>query len=233
MNKKYIIMSDEKQDITQNLSLRYNIIKTDVIEELLPFERRHADIQCLKINDTYFVLKEAVALREKLLALGLNVITTESDIGQKYPSNVLLNAVYMNEMLFCKADAVDRSVTKYCEENRIKLINVNQGYTKCSTAVLDDCFITADKGIFKAMTENGVEGLLIESGDIDLDGVDYGFIGGCCLFDDIGYGHLGFTGNIFKHKSYEKIEKFLCSRRKSFGCFTDKKLYDIGGFVII
>lgn len=223
-------MSDEKQDIYKCISENYNIIKTDIIEEFIPFEMRHADMQCLKIKDTYFVLKEAVKLQKKLLSLGLNVITTEKSVSSKYPDNVLLNAVYMNYMLFCKIDAIDSSVKKYCKENNIKLINVNQGYTKCSTAVLDDCFITADKGIFKAMTENGVEGLLIESGDIDLDGVDYGFIGGCSFFDN---NKLYVTGDIYKHKSIKEIENLLSKRRKSIICLSDNKLYDIGGFVIL
>ena len=60
MNKRYLIMSDEKPDITEALSHSYNIIKTDTIDALLPFERRHADMQCLRIRDTFFVLKEAV-----------------------------------------------------------------------------------------------------------------------------------------------------------------------------
>ena len=43
------------------------------------------------------------------------------------------------------------------------------------------------------MTQGGVEGLLIESGNIDLVGVNYGFIGGCCLCCN---DNVYFTGNI-------------------------------------
>ena len=230
MNKKYLIISDERSDIIEALSYRYNIIKTDTIDELLPFERRHADMQCLRIEDTFFVLKEAVNLQKKLRELGLKVITTEEDIADEYPQNVLLNAVYIKRKLFCKTDALAGVVKDYCKKHRIKLINVNQGYTKCSTAIFKDCFITADKGIYKAMTENGVEGLLIESGDIDLDGVDYGFIGGCSFYDK---NVASFTGDIKYHKSGEIISKFLTSKGISMEFMTDNKLYDIGGTIVI
>ena len=100
MSKKYIIMSDEKAYLRTALKDSYDIIKTDTISELLPFERRHADMQCLRINDTFFVLKEAVNLEKKLVSLCLKVITTEEDIQSKYPNNVILNAVYITIPLY-------------------------------------------------------------------------------------------------------------------------------------
>ncbi|MBR1731215.1 MAG: hypothetical protein IJ725_02135, partial [Ruminococcus sp.] len=93
-----------------------------------------------------------------------------------------------------------------------------------------DCFITADKGIYKAMTENRVEGLLIESGDIDLDGVDYGFIGGCSFFDN---NIVQFCGDYNKHKNADDIITFLCRRRISICGLSNNKLYDIGGAIVI
>lgn len=230
MSKKYIIMSDEKSDINECIQYSYNIIPTDNIKELLPFEQRHADMQCLRIEDTFFVLKEAVNLQNKLRSLGLNVITTKKNITSEYPKNVLLNAVYIKNMLFCKTDAIASVVKDYCKKHSIKIINVNQGYTKCSTAVFGNCFITADKGIFNTMTKNGVEGLLIESGDIDLDGVEYGFIGGCSFYDN---GIAQLSGDYKKHKSAKSITTFLCRRKISICRLSYNKLYDIGGFIVI
>lgn len=230
MNKKYIIMSDEKPDINKFISNSYNIIPTDTITELLPFERRHTDMQCLRIRDTFFVLKEAVNLQNKLRSIGLQVITTEEDIAAEYPKNVLLNAVYMNEALYCKVDSIADIVKNYCKEHRIKLINVNQGYTKCSTAILNECFITADKGIYKAMTENGEEGVLIESGDIELKGVDYGFIGGSSFYDN---STAYFSGDIKQHRSYNKINELLKKKSIRIKSLTDNRIYDIGGFIVI
>ena len=228
---KFIILSDEKPEINEYIkNLGFEIIESDNIEELLPFERHHTDIQCLKIIDTFFVLKEARKLKDKLLSLQLKTIETDEEIKSEYPQNILLNAVYMNNKLYCKADSVARAVKEYCENNNIEIINVNQGYTKCSTAIFGDCFITADKGIFDAMSENGEEGLLIDSGDIELNGVDYGFIGGCTLFYN---GRAYFTGDITQHKSYKSISEFLTDRNIEMVCISNNKLYDIGGFIEI
>ncbi len=228
MSKNYIIMSDENKDI--NRSIGSNIIPTDSLEDLLPFEKRHADIQCLKINDTFFVLKEAVNLQKRLSKFEKKVIITEENIANKYPKNILLNAVYIKGMLFCKTDALAGVVKDYCKNNKIKIINVNQGYTKCSTAVFNDYFITADRGIFNKMTENGVEGLLIKSGSIKLPGTDYGFIGGCSYYNN---GTLYFTGDIKKHPDSEKIETFIKKRKVNIRILTNEELYDIGGFILL
>lgn len=228
---KYIIMSDEMSDINQSIQkLGYNIVATDDIRCLLPFERQHADIQCLRINDTFFVLKEAKKLKDKLLSLQLRTVETDEEIIAEYPQNILLNAVYINKRLYCKENSVAKAVKKYCNSNNIQIVNVKQGYTKCSTAVFDDCFITADKGIFKAMRENGEEGLLIDSGDIELNGVDYGFIGGASFYDN---GTAYFTGDIKQHKSYKSIKDFLSERNIETVCLTNNRLYDTGGFIVI
>ncbi len=230
MNKK-IIMSDEKADMNNKIvQLGYEIIPTDKLSILHPFEQRHADMQSLLIKDSVFVLKEAENLISKLKRTKLNVIITQDNIQRDYPDNIALNAVYINNKLFGKVDSIDLKVKEYCLKNNIELINVNQGYTKCSTAIFGSCFITADKGIFDSMTESGEEGLLIQSGDIALDGVDYGFIGGCSFYDN---NTAYFTGDIKKHKSYNDIQRFLSNRKINIECLTNKKLYDIGGFIII
>ena len=228
---KYIVMSDEIPEINENVIRQgFKIIKTDYIHKLLPFERRHADMQCLRINDCFFVLKEAVNLRESLLNLGLKVIAIDEYIHSEYPQNVLLNAVYLNNKLYCRTDVLSANVKEYCKNNDIELINVKQGYTKCSVSLFNNCFITADKGIFEALSKNGEYGLFIESGDIELKGVDYGFIGGCVFY----YNKTAFfSGDISKHKSYRNIKDFLNINNINMVCLSREKLYDIGGFIVI
>ncbi|MBR2279608.1 MAG: hypothetical protein IJ903_01595 [Ruminococcus sp.] len=226
-----IIVSNENSLVVSSLNkLGFNPIFSEDISVLLPFERKHTDIQCLKINNTFFVLNSCKRLISELKKLGKEVIETEKSIKKDYPDNVLLNALFINNKLYCKASALDNSVKKYCEKNAIEIINVNQGYTKCSTALIDDCFITADKGIFKALTENGVEGLFINSGNILLPGTDYGFIGGCCFcYNDTVF----FTGDINSHTDSKIIKEFIYKKGLKIESLTDEDLYDIGGFVVV
>ena len=215
-----IIVSNENSLVVSSLNkLGFNPIFSENISALLPFERKHTDIQCL-----------CKRLISELKKLGKEVVETEKSIKKDYPDNVLLNALFINNKLYCKETALDNSVKKHCEKNGIEIINVNQGYTKCSTAVINDCFITADKGIFKALTENGVEGVLINSGDILLPGADYGFIGGCCFcYNDTVF----FTGDINGHTDSKKIKDFIYKKGLKIESLTDEDLYDIGGFVVV
>lgn len=227
MNK--IIASGEKTDIIEALKTEgFEPIFSETLESLPIFERSHADLQCLRINDTFFVLQNCHKLRETLSDNGFNATATSDSIGSKYPENVLLNAVFFNNRLYGKLSALDDTVTDYCRHNNIELVNVNQGYAKCSTAIIRDRFITADKGIFKAMSERGERGLLISSGNIVLSGVDYGFIGGCCFECN---NKVYFSGDISKHPDYKRISEF-CDDMEIVS-LSDKKLYDIGGFVVL
>lgn len=226
-----VIVSNENNIIINSLKdYGYNIINSECIDELLLFERKHSDIQCLRINDTFFVAKDCRNLISILQNKGLNVIETEKSLKKSYPDNVILNAVYIENKLYCKKSALDNSVKKYCNKNNIEIINVNQGYTKCSTAVLKDKFITADKGIFKALTDNGVEGLLINSGSISLPGCDYGFIGGCCFENN---GTVYFTGSLSNYPDGDTIKRFIKKQNLDIKSLTNNELYDIGGFVVI
>ncbi len=226
-----IIVSDENSKITDSLrKLGYNIINSECIDDLLPFERKHSDIQCLRIDDTFFVANNCRKLKSIMQNLGLNVIETENPIKKDYPDNIILNAVYTGNKLYCKESALDNSVKKYCSKNNIEIINVNQGYTKCSTAVIKNKFITADKGIFNALSDNGAEALLINSGNITLPGCDYGFIGGCCFENNE---TVFFTGDLNNHPDGKAIEEFIKKQKVNIKSLTDNELYDIGGFVII
>ena len=122
---------------------------------------------------------------------------------------------------------------KYCEENNIKTVNINQGYARCSTLVLNEkALITSDLSIEKALKKDGVEVLLISSGNIILDGYDYGFIGGAS--GKIDENTVVFLGNVTNHPDYRRIENFCENHNISIKIICkDMPLTDIGGIVKI
>lgn len=226
-----IVMSDEFPAFVHSIQkYGYNIVQSDTLAELLTFEQKHSDIQCLKIMDTIFTLKNCNKLTTKLRNLGLKVIETNCKAKANYPYNVLLNCIFIGNKLFGKKTAIDINVVNFCKEKNIDIVNVNQGYAKCSTAVIDDKFITADTGIYKTLTLNGFDGLLISQGQIRLNGVDYGFIGGCCFSDEQ---NVYFTGDITLHSDYEAIKSFCKNINRNIICLSNEKLYDIGGFILL
>ncbi len=213
---KTLCMSDEYPCFCRELRRNgYKIIPTEKIECFLQPEQRHADMQLLNLDGTLFHLSDC---RDK--------------IGIKYPENVRLNCLYLGGRLYAKHSATDSAVLDYCRRNDIPTVNVNQGYTRCSTLIVADCAaITADKSVEKALKDNGAEVLLISPGHILLEGFDYGFIGGAGFSDN---GTVYFFGNIKKHPDYEKIKVFCEKHHAHIKILcAELPLTDLGGVVII
>ncbi len=193
----------------------YNIILSEKIEVFPEPEQYHADMQALRINDKLFTLENCA-----------------KKAGEKYPENILLNCLYLNNILYGKLDSVDDTVLDYCKANGIKTVNVNQGYARCSSLqISENAVITADRSIEKALNNNGADVLLITEGNIELKGYDYGFIGGTGFYDS---GIVYFFGNIKKHPDYDKIKEFIRYNNSIIEIICqDMPIIDIGGAVII
>ena len=226
---KSIIMSDKYECFCNELkNLGFRIIPADTISVFHMPEQNHTDMQCLKINDKYFLLNECIDLKHYLKSLNSTVISQKA--GKIYPQNVLLNCLYLNNVLYGKLSAVADEVKKYCNKNNIRTVNVNQGYTRCSTLVIDEkAVITADSSIANALENNGVEVLKICEGHIFLEDLDYGFIGGAS-------GKIGntifFFGNIKNHPDFEKINDFITRNNRIIKILCkEMTLTDIGGIV--
>lgn len=206
-------------------TMGHRVVAASSVEIFYKPERKHADMQLLTIGEKIIELREA--------DYGFaNTIKCEKSAEQKYPGNVLLNCLLLNNKLYGKLRAVDKAVLKLCESLEIETINVNQGYTRCSTLVINDrAAITSDISIKNALESNGVEVFLISPGNIFLDGFDYGFIGGAGVSFD---GKTVFFGNVKKHPDYEKIRVFCKKYNSKLEILCEHiPLTDIGGAVRI
>lgn len=213
---KSLFISDMYQCFCDELINRgYNIIPSKNIDVFNPPEQKHADMQILKIQDRIFTLGDCKRKPQRA-----------------YPYNVLLNCLYFNNRLYGKLNAVDDSVIDYCNKSGIETVNVNQGYTRCSTlAINDKAAITADKSIDKAMKNKGEEVLLISPGNILLEGFNYGFIGGSSFADEK---TVYFFGDITKHPDYRKISDFIEKYNSKIEILCKKQpLTDVGGAVLL
>jgi rubrerythrin len=121
---------------------------------------------------------------------------------------------------------ISKDVLSFCKETGITIIDVPQGYAACSCLCINEnAFITADKGIYNALVNAGASPLLIETGYIEIDTYDYGFIGGASGFvNDVLY----FFGDITAHPDFEKIDEYLKLHKVKYKWF-DTPLVDIGG----
>lgn len=207
---KYAIVdyriSEEELISLENLNISPILCpkSTDVYDAI----NGHPDIQINILNEKDIILNKDIDLNfsKKLVSLGLNVHFTNSSLSDKYPYNIILNAVTLGNYFIHKLDYTDKNLLNF--NNKKILINTKQGYTKCSTAIVsDNAIITSDKSIIKSLKNTSIDYLYISPGNILLPGLDYGFIGGCCgLLDK---NTLAFFGDLSYHPDYTNIIDFL------------------------
>jgi hypothetical protein len=94
----------------------------------------------------------------------------------------------------------------------------------------DNALITSDNAIANAAEKLGISVLKISPGGIELEGFDYGFIGGASItLNDA----VAFTGAISNDCDRIRIEEFIAGRGKSTIYLTGCQAFDIGGAVVI
>jgi predicted Fe-Mo cluster-binding NifX family protein len=199
-------ITPEESESLKKLGL--DIILCQPCRELYPSLCGHPDMQLTIIDNKNIVVHKHMdeKMIQQLSSLGVNLINSNSELNENYPQDIILNSLIMGDIFIHKINTTDPVLLKMVKEK--KLINVKQGYTKCSTAVLHDkAAVTSDLGIAEVLRKEGVDVLLIPSGDIDLPGLNYGFIGGACgLIDE---GRLAFFGELNHYAYGSQVLAFL------------------------
>ena len=133
---------------------------------------------------------------------------------------------YIRPLLCVKRSEVD----EFAEKNKYIIINVNQGYSACSTLVVDKkTVITADIGIKRALEKENIEVHLICAKEIKLPGYDCGFIGG----SGVVIGDTLYTfGSISNLSDAVKIENALTVKNIKIKEIIPDDVCDFGGVKI-
>ena len=176
------------------------------------------------------VAKQAVDLAKTLRQKGFEVDTTPHELAAQYPGDCGLNCARIGNRLFTRKSNLPPNLLEYCQQQGIHIIEVAQGYAKCSVCIVDEnAIITADPSIAAAAEGQGIAVLRISPGNIRLEGYPYGFIGGCCGL--IGAKLLAFAGDIMTHPDGAAILHFLQSRGVKAVSLTDGPLQDVGSII--
>lgn len=230
MSRKNILMSPADSKIYKFFERRFNVIDSEELIDFVPYERLHADMQALNINGKLFINGACKKLINRLKEQNTEFIICDN-IGSKYPDNVALNVALVGRKLLCNEKALHPFVKKYCNNIGIQIIDVNQGYAKCSTLVLNDnTIITDDESIYKVSLINNINVLKIKKGDVYLDDSTVGFIGGASAkIGDTVY----FFGDINSHRNADEIKGNIYGCGLKIECAPSSKLIDIGGAIIL
>ncbi|NLM43189.1 MAG: hypothetical protein GX201_04120 [Clostridiales bacterium] len=214
--------------------MEIDVIKTVCCNELYDAIKGHPDILIHHVIGENIVIAPNVfeRLAPKFSKKGFALTKGATWLHRNYPYNIAYNVLRIGNLAFHNTKYTDPEILKLYEKYNIKLIHMNQGYAKCSVCVVDEhSAITHDKGAAKVLEDNGIEVLFIEPGNINIDQLDYGFIGGSSgmLSKDI----IAFSGNIERMKDYVKIMEFIALKGISIKILSDKKIMDIGSIIPI
>ena len=162
----------------------------------------------------------------QLETAGFEVIEATERMSPEYPNDVALNCATVGKYVIANTSTVSSSIKAIADRYGLIPLHTNQGYAKCSTAVVsDNALITADKSIYSIAQNNGLDALLISEGHVDLNGYGYGFIGGASGTVD---SYVLFCGDLSNHPDGEKIAEFCKSHGKTAVSLSREPLYDYG-----
>jgi hypothetical protein len=208
------------------------LIKTLPIKEVMPEVAWHPDIMLHHMGQDRVVVapnapeKLVYALEEEKL----KIITGKRELRAKYPMDIPYNVARLGKFAICSIKNTDEVLLEKLQEEGMQLIDVSQGYSKCSICIVDSSsIITSDKGITKASEAEGINVLLIEPGNIELKGMDYGFIGGATGF--LSLKELAFAGCLEKNPQYSMILNFVLKHGKTPINLCENTLQDLGTLV--
>lgn len=171
----------------------------------------HTDIQLnlLKNNSQYKVIIQKDMPDQFIKILKENhieYIVSKRALSNTYPGDVILNSLVLDNFFIHNLKYTDENLLK--SQKSKKLINVPQGYTKCSILpVNDSALITTDIGIYKILIKHNFDILLLPPGDILLPSLNYGFIGG--VGGMISKDKMAFFGDLDSYKWGNEIKNFL------------------------
>ena len=180
-------------------------------------------------SDYYKSNKELID--QILLAGGLSLTLSDESWSKEYPNDVLFNAALVGDHLVCNKKTVSKDILFKAIEQGYKIVNIPQGYTKCSICtVSDNAVITADKAIEKACKSENIDVLLISEGCVSLPPYNFGFIGGASgTCGDKVY----FCGSVTAHPDGDKIKNFCQKHGKMAVSLSDEQLKDVGSIFFV
>lgn len=159
-------------------------------------------------------------------------------VGNKYPEDVKYNICQIGDKMVHNFKFTDKRINEIIEENNLKRVQVSQGYSNCSIAVIaENAVIVADNKIAEVLRRFDIDVLCLESvPDIKLlkDKSEYsemnGFIGGAMARID---SKVIVFGDLKKIDESGEILNFIEKYNLELIDFEGLDVVDYGGVVVI
>ena len=163
---------------------------------------------------------------------GVVLVSGEKFPYGQYSDTCRYNVLKIGNYLFHNLKYTDSSILKAASKCGYEMVNVKQGYARCSSLIVNEkAIITSDPGISIVVKKQNIDVLLVRPGDIILPGEKYGFLGGASgIMQD---GSILVSGDLSRHKDYGKIELFLNKYNSNIFNIKGQDLYDSGSLIVV
>jgi len=159
----------------------------------------------------------------------IDYVKGHKNVGGKYPATAYYNAVVHEDYFVHRTDISDDILKRFTGEKMS--INIQQGYTRCNLAPVNkNAFISCDDEITRALRNQGLDVLQVNTREVLLPGFKYGFFGGACGFCN---NRLYIAGSLKYFKDGNLILEF--AEKQGFDVIElyDGPLYDGGSILFI
>lgn len=188
----------------------------------------HSDILVYHLGNGNFIADKTAENALKDLSVQEYV-----NVRSPYPNDCILNAADIGDFLICNTKITSKSILKSAERQNKRIINVKQGYTKCSVCIIKrNTLITDDESIYREISKiSCISPLLVGKGSVSLVGQNYGFLGGTSGL--LGNDLIFFNGDISSHADFTAIKQFLDYHKVKYTDIKNKPLTDVGSIIPI
>ena len=234
---KYLIIDERMRDIEKQTLQRlgYELIEIKKSTKIYSEISSHVDIFACKVKNKIIAEKYVYDILKNKLKKYI-IIQGNSVIQNVYPKDINYNVCIVGNKAIHNFKYTDSQIVQELKKNNFELINVKQGYSNCSIAVIDEnSIILNDKGLYNSLNDSGLNILFLDyMPDIKLlnENGKYsemnGFIGGAIArIDDniVVFGDLNKVDN----KSY--IRKIIEKKNLNIIDFSGLDVIDYGGII--
>ncbi len=221
----------QNETIEELERMGFKVIPTLKVPALYDAINGHADIQVFKTKSGLIVAPEVFEYYKNTLS-DVNIIKGSNKLQNVYPYDISYNCANLGNYLICKRLHTTIEILEYGLRYKKEILNVNQGYSKCSVCIINEnAIITADKSIAKVCKEHKIDVLEIDEGYIELNGMNYGFIGGATGLID--KSTLAVNGEIKTHPNSDSIISFAKNHGVDIIELKKGNLYDVGSIFTV
>ena len=220
----------------------YSLIELPKSQRVYAEISSHADIFVSKTNNNLIIepsayesIMEQVKKYNFQKECSTKIVKAEEYVQKEYPLDIKYNVCCFGNYAIHNFKYTSKMIREILDKEKFELINVKQGYTNCSIAVIDDkSIITSDKGIYKTLSKYDFNILFVEE-DLDIkllskDGYSKkkGFIGGCISRIE---NKVFVSGDLNKIDNNKIIRKFIENRNLEIIEFLNEDVIDYGGII--